>query len=150
LSNKKLIKLNKIIALKGKGNSGKSATIRILNELLIQNDFESVRSDIELGYADFTSVFRKNGKLIGITSSGDTYDLVHDRLTDLINDDCVICVCACRTYDRVPRGTIAAILEFNNFQNKFINKTFDENIDSHANTNRKDANVLFIEITKLL
>ncbi|HMQ70413.1 MAG TPA: hypothetical protein PKA90_15595 [Ignavibacteria bacterium] len=142
--------MNTIIALRGKGNSGKSNTLRILDELLSQNDFESIRSSIELGYADFISIFSKNGKLIGITSSGDTYDLVHDALSELINDRCVICVCACRSYDRVPPGTNAEITEFTNYENLFLEKTLDENINTQDTTNRNDANRLLTEIYNLL
>ncbi len=62
--------------------------------------------------------------MIGITSSGDTFDLVHDNLEALINDGCKLCVCACRTYDRYGQGTNAAIDTFlPNYQKQYIDKT---------------------------
>jgi hypothetical protein len=139
-----------IIALRGRGNSGKSETIRILHDLLLQNGYAQVRSDFRTDGNDFITVFSKSEYLIGITSSGDTYDLVHDKLNELINDGCEICVCACRTYDRVPPGTNAAILEFDNFANQFIEKTLDENINTQTATNRTDAQRLLSEIENLI
>lgn len=129
-----------IIALRGIGNTGKSSTIRILYDLLLENGFQQVNY-IDYG-RDFSAIFSNNGQLIGITSSGDTYDLVHGRLQDLVNENCSICVCACRTYDRVPPGTNAAILEFENYENQFVEKTIDYNDATQAATNTENAQQL--------
>jgi hypothetical protein len=81
--------------------------------------------------------------LVGVTSSGDTYDLVHDRIQELINENCGIIVCACRTFDRVPPGTNAAILEFTNYRNQFVQKTINQDIKTQRATNTRDSQNLF-------
>jgi len=79
--------MKKIFALRGKGNSGKTATIRILHDLLLKNGFQLINSNFSINGWDFYSIFQKNNKLIGITSSGDTFDLVFNNLDNLINSD---------------------------------------------------------------
>jgi len=139
-----------ILALRGKANTGKSTTIRILHDLLMQYDFELINSNLANTEGDFIAVFKKNGKLIGLTSSGDLYDFVHDNLVELIDDGCEICICACRTYDRVPPGTNAAVEEFTDFQHQFVDKTYDDNVLSQVNTNRNDAQNLLTLIESLV
>ena len=107
--------MNTIIALRGKGNSGKSTTIRLLYDILLQDGFQLIQSNFQIEGGDFIAVYSKMSNLIGITSSGDTYDLVYDHLQNLLNSNCNICVSACRTFDRIPPGTNAAIIEFKNF-----------------------------------
>lgn len=141
--------MNTILALRGKGNSGKSVTIRMLHDLLLQNGYQSVRSNLRLS-GDFVAVFSKNGILIGVTSSGDTYDAVHNNLQNLINDGCEICVCTCRTFDRVPPGTNAAIIEFSTYRNQFIEKTLDNSLVTQNATNMSDVQRLLTEIEKLI
>lgn len=139
-----------IIALRGKANSGKSQTVKILHNVLSENDFELVRSNLRNDTGDFIAIFKKNGKLIGITSCGDLYDLVFERLEELINEGCKICVCACRTYDRVPPGTNAAVTSFPGYEHQFIEKTLEDKEDSQESINRKDARKLFDIIERLL
>ncbi|MBB6005431.1 hypothetical protein [Arcicella rosea] len=129
-----------IIALRGKGNSGKTTTIRILHNLLLANGYVQVRSNFSVNGGDFITIFSKKGKLIGVTSSGDTYDLVHDRLQEMVNANCNICVCACRTFDRSAKpGTNAAIIEFATYSNQFVEKTVDDNAATRPATNNSDA-----------
>jgi hypothetical protein len=138
-----------IIALRGKGNSGKTGTIRMLHDLMGQHGYQEINSNIQISTGDFSSVFSKKGKIIGITSSGDSYDRVHDRVQELINQGCYICVCACRTFDRIPPGTNAAIIEFANYQNQFIKKTRDDTATQSA-TNMNDAEQLLASIERLI
>jgi hypothetical protein len=146
--------MNTIIALKGRSNSGKSRTIRLLhNLLLLQNDYRLVHStlrDERDERRDFNSTFSKEDKLIGLTSWGDTYDLVHSHLQELLNENCNVCVCACRTYDRVPPGTNAAIREFQNYQAQFIEKTIDRNVATQNETNTQDAHLLLTAINRAI
>jgi hypothetical protein len=131
-----------IIALRGKHNSGKSETIRILYSLLLQNGYQQGKTNYRVGCKDFYSFFTKNRKIICITSSGDTYDIVHNQLKKFVDKGCYICVCACRLYDRNPKGTIAAILEFNKYSLLFIPKLVSNNKHTWTVTNRKDARSL--------
>lgn len=139
-----------IIALRGKGNSGKSTTIRILHGLLLLYGYQQNSSNLRVNGGDFTAIFSKNGRLIGITSSGDTYDLVHNHLQELVNANCEICVCACRTFDRVPPGTNSAIIEFTNYRNHFVEKTFDNNETTQDHTNMDNARTLLSLINSMI
>lgn len=139
-----------IIALRGKGNSGKSTTIRILHDLILSNGYQQISSNFRGDGGDFTAIFSKKGKLIGVTSSGDTYDLVHDHLQELVSSDCDICVCACRTFDRIPPGTNAAIIEFTNYRNQFVEKTLDNNTATQRQTNMNDASTLLLRIDEMI
>lgn len=139
-----------IFALRGRGNSGKSTTIRLLHGLLNQNGYQIVSTTFNPQGGDFRTVFTKNGKLIGITSSGDTFDLVHDNLEALINDGCTICVCSCRNYDRSSQGTNAAIDSFTNFQKQYINKTIVASAIQEQQANQDDAQILFNTVDALI
>jgi len=135
-----------IIALRGRANCGKSETIRILPELLVQNGYQQIRSNLGT-HVDFTAVLEKNRTLVGITSAGDTFDLVHDSLQELIDDGCEICVCACRTHDRGGHGTNAAIDTFAEYQKRYVEKTISSD---HAQANRADAQRILDEIENLV
>ena len=142
--------MNTIIALRGKGNSGKSTAIRLLYDLILQNGYQLVSSNLNVIGGDFVAVFSKNGKLIGVTSSGDTYDLVHERLQDLENANCNICICACRTFDRIPPGTNSAVIEFTNYNNQFVEKTLDIDATTQRTTNMNDAGRLLSLINSMV
>jgi hypothetical protein len=140
-----------IFALRGKGNTGKSTTIRLLHELFLQNAYHIVDTTFNMHGGDFRTVFQKKGKLIGITSSGDTFDLVHDNLDSLINSGCIICVCACRTFDRHGHGTNAAIDTFlPSYQKQYIDKTIAPSAAQEQLANQNDAQTIFNTIDALI
>lgn len=139
-----------IIALRGIGNSGKSTTIRILYTLMLENDFELVESNYDSHRGDFIAILKKNKKLIGITSVGNTYDYVHERLQELISANCTICVCACRTFDRFGHGTNHAIGEFTNYRCEFIDKTSNTNPATRLVSDTNYANDLLNAINRLV
>ena len=138
-----------IIALRGIGGSGKSTTIRLLHNTLLQNNYELVSHPIN-NTGDFSAIFTKNGKIIGITSSGDTYDKVKSKLDALINAQCIYCVCVCRTFDRAGHGTNAAIDSFTNFEKEYIEKTFENVVDQQSVVNQNDAQVIFNRLQELV
>jgi len=138
----------RIIALKGKGNSGKTTAINLLPNILKENGFEQVSNKYKKFGNDFRDVFIKDGLLVGVTSSGDTYDLVLKRLSELVNDSCIICVCACRTFDRNEKGTIAATKEFEKYKTEYVNKTYENNTDKQYEVNKRDAERLMERIVK--
>ncbi len=144
--------MKKIIALRGKGNSGKSSTLRILHDLLEDDKgFKKVWSKKKEKPMDFDAVFLKKDILIGITSRGDTYNYVHKHLQILVDNKCIICVCACRTVDRKEPGTIAAIKEFKDYQHQFEDKIFNENYTKlHDTTNKNDAQKLHSILNNLI
>ena len=138
----------RIIALKGKGNSGKTTTIKLLPDILKENGFSQVPNKHKKFGSDFRDVFIKDGLIVGVTSSGDTYDLVTKRLSELIDDDCVICICACRTFDRSEKGTIAATKEFKEYETEYVKKTYEDDVNRQYEVNKKDAKKLMDRILK--
>jgi hypothetical protein len=135
----------KIIALQGKGNSGKTTSIKILDNILLNNNYTPVPNMRQTHGKDFLDIYVHSiSKLkVGITSSGDTYDLVKNRLQDLVNAKCDICICACRTFDRNPPGTVAATKSFINYTNIYLPKTFSLTNTQELNDNVSDAMKLF-------
>ncbi len=135
--------MKRIIALKGKGSSGKTTTIKLLPSILTQNGYSQVTGKHQLHGADFLDIFEKCGFRVGITSSGDTFDLVKNRLNDLVRENCDVCICACRTADRKPPGTIAATKSFSNYTTQYLDKTYDQGVIQQGKANTSDANKLF-------
>ena len=136
----------KIIALQGRGDSGKTTTINLLPSILISNGFRQVPNKYQNHGGDFLDIYDDGNKKVGITSSGDTYDLVNDKLTDLVNEKCDVCICACRTADRKPPGTIAATKKFPGYTNEYVAKTYATGSSGQLTTNQKDAQTLFNRI----
>lgn len=141
--------MNTIIGLRGKGGSGKTTTIGKLFELLKENGYETEMSSFVKIGIDFKAILIKNNIKIGLSSWGDSYDLVFNALKELMEDECMICVCACRTYDRINPGTNAAITQFTNYKYQFIQKTIANDVTSIDDASSRDADVLFAEIEKL-
>jgi hypothetical protein len=132
----------RILALSGKGNSGKTTTIRLLPNILRSHGYHSVPgSQISHGN-DFSEIFENGNRKIGVTSAGDSYDLVHDRLQDLMDANCDDYICACRSYDVSNHGTHAAINSFH-CTTEFIPKTLESNPDLQARVNAADALRIF-------
>lgn len=142
--------MNTIIGLRGKGGSGKTTTIGKLFELLKKNGYEiESNSFIAIG-TDFKAILFRNDIKIGISSWGDSYDLVFNALKELMDAGCTICVCACRSYDRLKKaGTNAAITQFTNYENQFIRKTIANDTITIDDASSRDADILFAEVEKL-
>ena len=140
--------MNTIIALRGKGNSGKSTTMRNLRLFLIDNKYELISSKPD-NRGDFVAIFLKNGILVGVTSYGDTYDVLQLRLRELIESSCTICVCVCRTFDRVVPGTNAALHEVQGFSVQYIDKTFEAIEPFREIVNENDVRRLFTSLERL-
>jgi len=142
--------MNTIIGLRGKGGSGKTTRIGKLFELLKINGYEIESSSFVAIGTDFKAILFRNDIKIGISSLGDSYDLVFNALKELMDSGCTICVCACRSYDRLKKpGTNAAITQFTNYKHKFIEKTIANNTPTIDEASSRDADVLFAEIEKL-
>ena len=58
----------------------------------------------------------------------------------MVDANCDVCVCACRTFDRSGKpGTNAAIVEFSAYSNQFAEKTIDNTEATRPATNNSDA-----------
>ena len=142
--------MNTILALRGRGNIGKSTTIGILFQLLKNNGFEVIMEDW-FGHEkkEILAIISKNDKKIGISSRGDNGEEVSGNLNDLIkNNGCTICVTACRSYGK----TNTAIFEYKEYAHKILEKEIDETGDTviREKQNRNDAQRLIDEINKLV
>lgn len=131
--------MNRIIALRGRGNSGKTTTIRLLPNILLAHGYIRVPGMYQNHGGDFLDVFENGKQRVGVTSSGDTYDLVSDRLTDLVNAGCDVCICACRT----SGATHTAIFEFTGYASHFENKTYATTPAQEPIVNAADADNLY-------
>jgi hypothetical protein len=141
----------RILALQGKGNSGKTTTINLLPNILIANGYREITELREPHGRDFLKVFKKGRKKVGVTSLGDSFEVVFRSLNKFLSERCDVSVCACRTYDR-PRngrpahGTIAAVNSFPTYTVHFIEKTRSISISHQIRDNRRDAERLFINL----
>ncbi len=118
----------------------------MLPSILIANGYKQVPNKHQKHGGDFLDIYDNGMKKVGITSSGDTFDLVNDRLSDLVTEKCDVCICACRTADRKPPGTIAATKNFPGYTTEYVNKTYVSNPSGQSRVNQNDANVLFSKI----
>lgn len=144
--------MKKIIALRGAGGTGKTSTIRLLHNILLANGYERIYSTFEIK-KDFLAVFSKGGKRIGVSSSGDTYDIVKENLDYLISQDCSYCICACHTTDRkrggIKRGTNTAIDSFIDYDKEYVDKVYEEDEQKQAEVNQNDAERLLRKLDSL-
>ncbi|HVW98692.1 MAG TPA: hypothetical protein VHA56_22180 [Mucilaginibacter sp.] len=134
--------MGKIIALKGRAESGKSTTIGLLPQILIANGYTAVPGSRESHGKDFLEIYAKGTYRLGITSAGDTHDLVHQRITTLVTAKCDDIICACRTFG----GTHVAINSFSGFTPDYVTKTYASSAAMEASVNSADANTLFSRI----
>lgn len=133
----------KIIALQGRGNSGKTTTIKMLPDILIANGFKQIRNKRKNYGADFLDFYDDGNKKIGITSSGDTFDLVNKRLNDLITENCDVCICDYRTADRKPPRTIAATKNFPSYKTEFVAKSYANGTTDQLKANQGDSSFIY-------
>jgi len=103
-----------IFALQGRANSGKTTSIILLHDMLIGEGWSVVPGMRKNFGPDFLDVFEKDGIRLGITSIGDKYHDVVAKLKELIEKQCELIFCACRTCDKRRNsngeleGTVAA------------------------------------------
>ncbi|EHQ29791.1 hypothetical protein [Mucilaginibacter paludis] len=131
--------MGKIIALKGRAESGKSTTIGMLPSILATNGYTLLAGSRKVYGKDFLEIYTKGKLKLGITSAGDSYDLVHDRLDTLVAAKCDDIICACRTYG----GTHAAIATFTTYKILYIPKTYAASAAQQRTVNTIDANAVF-------
>lgn len=140
--------MKKIIALKGKSNSGKTSTFYVLGAMMQNagyalaegNFFQKAQRISKRG--DFRQVFEKNGKRIGVASAGDSYDIVSSNLDHFIKHQCGIILCTCRSFDKKKHGTIEAINEVVGYEKEFITKERASNSSEYDASNIQSAKQL--------
>lgn len=109
------MKMMEIIAVSGPNNSGKSTMVRLLvlslidcgkitaakylkvhQKGLVSPDLADVKKQMLL-LEDFIGVFECSGRVLGITSFGDSVSLLNKALAVFKSYSCDQCVLACRT-----------------------------------------------------
>lgn len=138
-----------IYALQGKGNTGKTGTIKLLKDLLVQkyslssmdilDFFHRTRGDIKIilfRVKVSNGSNKKNNKLytIGIESYGDKVKRLRQSITDFEIVGCDIMFCACRT----KGSTFNYLVNLNNRHNvNFIQQT----VVSHSQQRQRNRNM---------
>lgn len=124
-----------LISLRGRGNSGKTTTVTQLHSLMIESGYLQVPGQYS-SRVDFTDILAKNGKLIGITSYGDTEDAIRERLIRFNEANCDIMICACRS----DGGSLRAVTNtLSDIEIRLIPKTIVQRINIRETTNLCDA-----------
>ena len=90
----------KIIALRGRGDIGKTATINLIPGILIEQGWTRIMRDMHGNRIDFIDVYEKDGIKLGVASAGDNYREVNIAMVVLVAEGCTIIICACRTFDK--------------------------------------------------
>jgi hypothetical protein len=138
-----------IVALQGKGDTGKTTTIGILHDKLLKKGFKR-ENYVEGGQRrkgrrrEFHAIFMVNGKKVGIASVGDLRKHIEPRLREFGKEGCSIIVCACHTRG----GTVEVIEEFarTGWDLEFVQK--QHGIDENA-LNEADADHLLKKVLRL-
>lgn len=85
-----------ILALQGKSGKGKTTTLNLLIDKLIDDNDAETKFCKEISYKDKCVILDYKGKNVGITTRGDAKYCLEDDF-NLLGDDCDIYVCAVRT-----------------------------------------------------
>ena len=136
----------KMFVLQGVHDSGKTSTLTILDELLRKKypDMSGEPTYSTRGkYKDFQVIYTLtvNGKelRIGIKTDGDNGDAVYGDVGSLVDDECNIIFCTCRSYG----GTVEAIESFSKEADiTFVKKTREADESKRRKANTADAQKL--------
>lgn len=90
-----IMKMNTIIAINGKENTGKTTTIKEINQLL-KSEYPTSKREYEIHKPDIRVIITINGVKIGIESQGDPGRLPKSILL-FVENQCDIIVCATRS-----------------------------------------------------
>ncbi|MGV7106427.1 hypothetical protein [Flavobacterium sp. U410] len=138
-----------IVALYGTSNVGKSMTIKLLYQKLIDNYEKDILLDsvkqMKSFDGDIRVVITINGKVIGIESQGDPNSRIFESLPFFVELKCDIIICATRTRG----GTVKIVNQYKNEYNihweeqKVVKKDFEE-------TNNQMAELLFGKVQQFI
>ena len=99
-----------IISLWGKGDIGKTTTLTLLYNILLQDTTFSNIIKTPEGICDFYAIFIYKGKKLGLTTYGDNKKCLKNSFDAFIENNCDIVICAGRRR-RTKAGSIKFIEE---------------------------------------
>jgi hypothetical protein len=131
-----------VIALEGKPNSGKTETINIVYQLMLQIGYRQIENNVkDLGPKDFLDVLTNDIQTVGIVSHGD-YAIgkysVKTHLAKLEGFGCDKVICACTIGE--SKGRIKTAIE--KYPHTYVLKSFQPAVELQRIDNNTDANKL--------
>jgi hypothetical protein len=129
---------NKIIALYGRGNSGKTTTLTLVIEAFER--FSKAKVIRLIDGVDIQAIITIDSLKIGIETQGDPNSRLETSLNFFEQEGCVIIICATRT-----RGKTVDIVNNHkpNYDIKWIKKLYGNTASEQEKINKKDAEVIF-------
>ena len=130
-----------IIALRGPQNSGKTTTLKMVYDKLLEQGFlQQDSASQELSNGDFLAILENDGKQVGIVTQGDYARRecsVKNHLRTLENLGCDMAICACTTgYGK--DGIQAAINAYP--MHDYVEKKRVDNATLYDTANHEDVN----------
>jgi len=89
--------MKKIIALKGKSNTGKTTSIKRIYEWIKNNYAIKIITPNTWSGDDIKTIIKVDGFVIGICSAGDEGSTVKSYMDEFDKNRCDLILCACRT-----------------------------------------------------
>ncbi len=134
-----------ILALQGRGKTGKTTTIRLLRNKLIRRGFVSIYP-LFRNTNDFVDILQRGRVKVGVTTQGDLYRIIKTNLNILESYDCDVMICACRTKGR----TINAVTEYKKYERTIIPKLTGNTLRLRRRCNNIDAKYLLESVLEIL
>jgi hypothetical protein len=135
-----------VIALSGPPDTGKSATVKKVYELL-KAKHPNAPVTHEIVNHDVRAIININGHSIGIESQGDPGSRIFTSISLFAREECEFIVCATRT-----RGQTVEVIENlkSQYNIKWIQKLRESNKAQHEQINNALASDIFKQIQTLI
>lgn len=121
-----------IIAVYGRGDEGKSQTVKLVCEQLLMNYPNAIPNKVPTIKGDILITIQLDNVKIGLESQGDPGSRMHTTVNDLADPEvhaCDIIVCASRTGGKSVK-TIDAVADRHDFHTLWISSFFSPKLDS--------------------
>ncbi len=138
----------KIYYLAGKGNCGKTATVKLVYKKLLREYPDAATFfDVDDAATEILQVLKINQKIIGISSQGDTGKQVLEHLNRLVSKKCEIIITATRTSGR----TIEAVKSVEpSYEACGIKQTYESEPERHSASNQAMATSLVNKVKAVI
>lgn len=133
-----------LLAISNSAAQGKTSTLRNVSTILLENfspkiifpkALDKARALEFIATGDFRLILIINGVKIAVESQGDPGTDLKERLKDLVEQECDVIICTCRT-----RGaTTDAVVDLKDLYSIVWSSTYSSNKFSHEFLNAKKA-----------